>query len=396
MVLQFQPPPDWLVQNYVAQKNDNPFVDALNSAGSIAQQYQQHKLQQSQLASLEASRKANEFKAIADYVPEAQLPDVAKQYGINFPSAPTPSTGTLPSPDQTAGTPDIQGSPIVQAPSPIVQAHAQTTGFNPLNVPMPTSKAGLAKYKNAIDTQHTELENKKLLEKKGPLKTITKEQVLADGTYDPSTQYIVEPPAPRLDISTKQDQFDQKEWDKIVRDTNPLTARTSTTLGMAAKANFNADRALVTLSKPVVTNQEAGNVMADIASIYQNGSPTAYGMSHQEYSTLYGKIQGALQTVTGKPQDALPDEIKNRLVEVLHDMKGTNNQVLKQQLDFTEKSKARIIKKFPQEWQDIRGTLENNPANPGQTTIPETGPHGASVTQNGQTYNWNPRTGQYE
>ncbi len=333
-----------------------------------------------------------------------KAPDASSGSPTNF-SPPVSSSGTVPSP-MTPGL--AQNTAVIQSTMPTPSPAASPT---PLAKPGgPTTDPLIQEYMvdplafkrnhgtQGIEKLKTQMEIDKGIEdkSKGPLQTITKEQAIKDGTFDPSKQIMVEPPAPRLDLGTKQDQFDQKEWDKIVKDTNPLTASNRTTLGMASKANFQADRALVTLSKPVVTNQEAGNAMADIAAIYQTGSPTQYGMSHQEYSTLYGKIQGALQSVTGKPQDALPDAIKNRLVGVLHDMKGTNSLVLKQQLDFTEKAKKRIIDKYPDEWKGIRSTLEDNPDMPGQTPIPGSGPHGASVSQNGHTYNWNQKTGQYE
>ena len=156
----------------------------------------------------------------------------------------------------------------------------------------------------------------------------------------------------------KESQFNQKEWDKIVKETNPLTASSRSSLGMAAQANLRADRAIVTLQQPTVTNQEAGNIMADIASIYQGGSPTQFGMSEQGYKTLYGSIQGVRQMITGHPQDAVTPEIKSRLNGVLEKLKGVNNGVISSQLDFMEKSKAKIIKAFPDEWQDIRTNLE--------------------------------------
>lgn len=395
MALQFQPPPDWLIQQYMTRKR--PGELASEGIGAALEGYASAKNQEEQKASLDAQRKAAEFKAIADYVPEDQIPGVAKQYGINIPSAgstpPVVSTGTAVTPNEMAGQQSLPsehpaGVPDVSQPPSLIDRWNQTMGGKP------TSKAGLAKYKTGLETKKLEQDLAK--PGKGPLIPKTHAQLLAQGSYDQTKEVAMEPAAPRLDVGTKQDQFDQKEWDKIVKDVSPQTASTRTGLGMATKANFQADRALVTLSKPVVTVQEAGNVMADIAAIYQMGSPTQYGMSHQEYSTLYGKVQGALQSVTGKPQDALPDAVKERLVGVLHDMKSTNAEVLKQHLDFTEKSKAKIIKKFPDEWRDIRSTLEGNPNQPGQTSIPGTGPHGASVSQNGHTYNWNSRTGQYE
>jgi hypothetical protein len=159
-------------------------------------------------------------------------------------------------------------------------------------------------------------------------------------------------------MGEKQDQFYQKEWDKIDKEANPLTASGRTGLGMAARADYNANRALVTLSKPMVTNQEAANVMADIAQIYQGGSATQYGMSHQGYDSLYQKIAGTMQYLTGKPQDALPPQIQQRLIGVLNDMKATNKAVVKQQLDHIEATQPKVIGKFQNEWKGLRANLE--------------------------------------
>lgn len=167
-------------------------------------------------------------------------------------------------------------------------------------------------------------------------------------------------PDANLNISEKENQFYQREWDKLLKESDPLNASSRTPLGLASRATFQANRALKTLSNPVVTNQEAGNAMADIAAIYQNGSPTQFGMSHQEYKTVYGKVQGVLQAISGKPQDALPDAIKNRLVGVLNDMKATNSSLLKQRLDLTEHSKKAVISHFPDEWKEYRQILEGD------------------------------------
>lgn len=418
MVLQFQPPPDWLIQNYLTKQS--PVVEGLQGLSAISQAYLKQKGAKKQEDLAQEAKDIEMAKGISaggqDFsdaysrivssrnaptaVPSNQtssLIDRAKAFFGGAPvgkapvdtGMPDPSLPPAPSTGTASGYPPPIAADAVQPPitnSPLTDPLVQEYQKDPI--------AFKAKHGNdAIKRLREQALTDKLLgdQTKGP-----------EGYYDASGNKKFTLPAgskilpDKLDVGTRQDQFDQKEWDKLVKDTNPLTASSRSTLGMASKANFQADRALVTLSKPVVTNQEAGNVMADIAAIYQTGSPTQYGMSHQEYSTLYGKVQGALQSVTGKPQDALPDAIKQRLVGVLHDMKGTNGLVLKQQLDYTEKAKRRLIGKFPQEWADIRSTLENNPDSPGQTTIPGTGPHGASVSQNGQIYNWNPKTGQYE
>lgn len=150
--------------------------------------------------------------------------------------------------------------------------------------------------------------------------------------------------------------FYQTEFDKIAKDANASTATSRNPLGMASRANFSANRALQTLQNPVVTNQEAGNVMADIASIYQGGAPTQFGMSEQGYKTIMGQLAGAMQYISGKPTDAVPPQIKQRLTEVLNGMKRTNMSTIKQQLDFVERSKRNIIQHFPDQWKELRET----------------------------------------
>lgn len=169
-------------------------------------------------------------------------------------------------------------------------------------------------------------------------------------------------------VGEKNDQFYQKEWDKIEKESNPLTTSGRSGLGMAAKADYNANRALVTLSKPVVTNQEAANVMADIAQIYQGGSPTEYGMSHQGYNSLYQRITGTMQYLTGQPQDSLPDAVKQRLLGVLKEMKTTNSAVIKQQLDHLERAQPQVINKFKDQWRGIRENMENGISGGPETT----------------------------
>lgn len=435
MVLQFQPPPDWLIQNYLNRPNTVQQGTAiLGGLNDIATNYITRKDEEKKQALAQQAKDIEMAKGLAgsgqDFMDAykqivaartspkttlgTSLIDRAKAFFGGQPkptSSPLVPSSSMPPQMSTATVSGMQSipppsmspqpsSPPMPTPSPASSVPVGAGLVNPdgtINEGARTAyikqhgSAGWDRYMKSVQEQQV---LKTAYGKEQLVPVMTKKAALAKGSVSPNTK-IVEPPN-QLDIGTKQDQFDQKEWDKIVKETNPLTASSRSTLGMASKANFQADRALVTLSKPVVTNQEAGNVMADIAAIYQTGSPTQYGMSHQEYSTLYGKIQGALQTITGKPQDSLPDAIKQRLVGVLHDMKGTNGTVLKQQLDFTEKAKKRIISKFPQEWQDIRATLENNQTPLGQPTIPGTGPHGASVSQNGHIYNWNPKTGQYE
>lgn len=203
-----------------------------------------------------------------------------------------------------------------------------------------------------------------------------------------------------ITLGEKDSQFNQKEFDKIISDNNPNNAQSRTSIGMIGRANLNADRALTTLMKPTVTKQEAGNVMADIAGIYQGGSPTTLGMKEQEYNTVYGSLKNTLQSLTGKPQDALPDDIKARLIATLRDMKATNAAIIKRNLDTTAAAKGRILKHFPDEWKAFREQVEGGsaPADSAPTTggaNAQSGPYGPEVEKDGKTYVWSAATGKY-
>lgn len=203
----------------------------------------------------------------------------------------------------------------------------------------------------------------------------TKERLLAADIAAQARRDVADTNASNrsLQLGEKTDQFNQREWDKILKENDPNVATSRSAIGMIGKSNINANRAITTLSKPMVTNQEAGNAMADLAAIYQGGSPTQFGMSHQQYSTIYGKVKDLLQTVTGKPQDALPDAIKKRLLSVLSDMKADNTKILKHQLDQVEKSKSKIIKAFPEDWKGFRQSIEGNFAPEAQASAGDQG-----------------------
>ena len=160
-------------------------------------------------------------------------------------------------------------------------------------------------------------------------------------------------------LGMKQDQFNQREFDKIIEKNNPYNASSRTPIGMAGRAALSASRALQRLNDTgdLITNQDAGNIQADIASIFQNGSPTEFGMSEQQYHTLYGKVQGIRQYLTGKPENSITPEIRQRLIKVISDIQRTNVDVVKNNFSFIEKSKSNVIKPFQDQWDSAKQDL---------------------------------------
>lgn len=219
MVLQFNPPKE-LVDSYLnrpspGQEASAGIQQALQAYAAEKDKQKHEKYQQQALASLDAQRKATEFKAQADYTPEAQIPDLAKQYGMPYLSQAQSATAPTAQPQNTGyspqGQPMSMAQPEDQAPSisPIVQAHIQETGHNPMGHDIPTSKVGLAKYKTNLETQKLQQELDK--PPKGPLQTLTKEQALANGSYDPTKQVMVEPPQQKTGADSAENKLADKQ-----------------------------------------------------------------------------------------------------------------------------------------------------------------------------------------
>lgn len=157
-------------------------------------------------------------------------------------------------------------------------------------------------------------------------------------------------------MGTRDDQFNQKEWDKIMEKHNPDAATPRSSIGISTRLINSADRALETLkdtSHPL-TYQDLGNVQQDIASIYQNGSPTDSAMKHNEYSTIYSNLGKTLQSLTGNPQDAVPDGIRKQLIDRLELLKGTSYDVINRDLDTVETGQRRVISNRSDEWKGVR------------------------------------------
>lgn len=151
-----------------------------------------------------------------------------------------------------------------------------------------------------------------------------------------------------------------KPWDKIATESDPGKASSRSTLGMASNANLRVDRAKVTLNNPLVTNQDAQNVFADIAGVYAGGSPTDIGMEHGSYDSIQQKLAGLQQNITGNPTGVLTPEAKQHISGVLDDLKNTNNQMIGNHFDYYEKAYPQIISAHQNEWNGMKASVLPN------------------------------------
>lgn len=353
MALQFNPPNIPLEQPENSVDKMNKTFEMLNA---YAQQRQQRQYQQQVLASLDAQRKANEFKSVADYVPEAQIPALARNYGISIPPAdvpPTPSSGT--------------------ATSPIIN-HFNSLGNRP------TSKHGLDKYKENIGLTKTEGDM-------APKTPITKEALLeSGGKFDPMSQMIVEPPAPKPDGTEKLSDKQLKDaQDAYNRDDNVKKAQAVVDkVGQAVpllKAgsvdNATAKQALQT----AMTYMATGGMRVNEVELRQFGGANA--MTNKMGQWYKGLDAGTLTERDAKDM--------GKVLEIFQKSAQSNlqNGGLRHARQYLQRSRSGEAE--PEAYKRVTG-IDFMPAE----VHGDTGPHGPSVNQNGHTYNWNPQTKQYE
>lgn len=233
MPLQFQPPPDWLMQEYVNRKN--PAQEGLDSALNVANLYGQRKLQQQALSSLDAQRKANEFKVIAEHLKPEQVPAVARQYGINIPEAQAaPATAPALSPEMqpTAGTtPAGSSSPIIDHWNQTMGGQnmgGQMPGMAGSQPPTPTGRPSMSPAE--MKTYRRELQDKKLerdlaTDPNAPVPYLSDEDALKAGSGNPRAKII---------HTAGQAEKDQKREDRMASaitdygkqiETNPIVRK---------------------------------------------------------------------------------------------------------------------------------------------------------------------------
>lgn len=216
MALEFRPP-EWLLQEYVNRRR--PQDEIADQLDKISQQ--QMAQRQQQVSNQNAASK-NLIDLIGNDPELLKTPlgqRVMKQSGVDLGGyqPPTVSSGTAQSPSvqpptQTAGTAPDSGSPIISHWNSM-QGGGQTeipTAPDVLNQLGTLENRGKLGQK-AISNYKTTLETAKLAKElgkpdKGPLKTVTKEQAISNGVFDPTKEIIVDP-SQATTAETKQERL---------------------------------------------------------------------------------------------------------------------------------------------------------------------------------------------
>lgn len=173
-----------------------------DSVTQALQAYAAEKDKQRQEALQQHMSNVADFNAIKDNLQPEQITPAANAAGIKIPAytPPTPSTGTVagPTPVEAQNQQSMPSEHPAVDPSnsisPIVQAHAQATGFNPLGLDM--SKVGIAKRKQQMEMTNTQDLIDERKNKDQPVPVMTREQALAAKTVNPRAK-ILEPLQPK-------------------------------------------------------------------------------------------------------------------------------------------------------------------------------------------------------
>ena len=157
-----------------------------------------------------------------------------------------------------------------------------------------------------------------------------------------------------LALGEKSDQFWQREWDKIAKSANPYTASSRNSLGVAMQSYVRAVRAIEALQDPKITKQKAAQVIAEIDAIYKGGSPDQTTLEMTLYPTLYGKLHDWMQSIRGKVQNYVPENIREYLLTQIEELNQRSKQIVEGFIQSTETLNQQVIEHFPDEWNKFK------------------------------------------
>jgi hypothetical protein len=178
----------------------------------------------------------------------------------------------------------------------------------------------------------------------------------------------------KADVSLKtaenKSQFNQREWNKFIKQMNPYTASGRNSVGVAMQSYIRAVRALKALKQDVVSAEVAANIIAEIGAIYKGGSPDQAMMEMTTYRTLEGDINAKLQALTGKARKGIPDDIKNYIVKQITELNDTSKMVVKNSLDLAEQGNENTIEPYRDQWDAYKEKLNDQLENPTKDIAP--------------------------
>lgn len=176
----------------------------------------------------------------------------------------------------------------------------------------------------------------------------------------------------QIALSEKEDQFNQRRWERFASAVNPMNAGSRRALGVAATNNMRADRLLATASNPTLTSQDYTNLVADLQGIYKGGVPDQILLAHGDYPSLQRKAGEIISYISGNPQAIHTPAVRDRLVSLTKELKDVDNKVINDNLGFNrvifdelEKSDPEKFKRALESLGQMTVGVADNPQAPG-------------------------------
>jgi hypothetical protein len=157
-----------------------------------------------------------------------------------------------------------------------------------------------------------------------------------------------------LALSEKQDQFDERQKERLGAKVNNLNAGSRKALGVATINNLRADRFIQTTHQKTLTSQDYSNLVADLQGIYKGGVPDQVMLQHGDYNSIQRKAAEILGAIEGKPENVNTPEIKQHLLELTKDIKEIDNKVITGNLGIEGAVYSRLIEKYPDWWEGVK------------------------------------------
>jgi hypothetical protein len=339
MTVQFTPPPDWLVQNYINRKS--PVQEILDAGAGAANSY---------VAAKSAKQKVQN-DALKQYVDAfgvggpALAGQVAQRNGLQNPPV-LPSSSTAPgdayapkgvtpaplvgkSPDETA-SPD-QAPPV----SPIIQAslaagHPNHAGLS-YTPPTPEQMASyqnqgkygqgkIAEANQALGMTKTQLEINKLQNEDPNVPVMTREDALKKGVVDKNAK-IIEPlntDAKDSRYTNEQDRLEQQAIDRLskLRGDQSL-ARVENQRDASIQAYNTIERIKQEGRDP--SKLEYTDLLGQMWKARTGSSPTDQALRDLDQKTAHGDIGKAYTYFAGKPGGATTPEVLQNIQDFIAD-----------------------------------------------------------------------------
>lgn len=173
-----------------------------------------------------------------------------------------------------------------------------------------------------------------------------------------------------------------KEWFKIAQDMDPTKASSRNALGVNYQSFVAAMRGENLLKQPIITYQNLGEVTRDLTRILQQGVPTDAGSEGMMYHSLVGDIMKKVQYVGGKPQDAVPQGLKDYLNDSFERLKAISKDVIELKIQAVEAAFPDVIGSHQNQWDNLTHVLRNPPmTNTNAHTAAPIGDEGGVMSQ---------------